>query len=1065
MKRTSKRRTPFDSDNDDDDEEEEEIAQKQRKVNKKLLKEGMKKDDEEDYPDGPMSLRTGFLRKKMKRDDRLIEQLKKDEVKKTKSLKEKMFIELKRKKKPKTPISDLQKAMNLVYKKKAKDDVSIGQAIAELKWVPDTKTKELLKTVANFKVNNNKISLTDKLLNTPLYSYYSCSFQNVQSLTDDHLYLWYIFVASCKYNKNEQLLSIIENADFAKVYIVSGLTNDEGKLYKGYYQDFDGDFCALNLNALSNESRNRILDFQGESFTFNYKSKTFKTYGNQVSCLICPENMSKEDVLLKYSSMKTLQIKNKNIELGMKEVQVKNKPKFLSCKLKGESFCPCFMVLPKPLPMNMFYKIYFDNNLLYNYILNQCKNVKVRMAGVSNLCYWDTLETFYEFMKVMYLASYDELRGINLKIIHDFIERYEKLKPALMLWKNLQLTYQRLLYEYYNCFTTKVIFDRLMKIRDKLKIYLESRAFLMKDASYILMQQMFEDINMFAGYIVNQFDSNVMYIGDKMFDMLNDLDAGEISESEVKQIGLAIYMVSSADDKLCTPTFPFILSPGGFLGDVIGDNVEEGHEKTLGELIDTMKSATRKVEMENKFIIKNINKIVSNLTDDQLQIVANTVDYVAQYKDIDLDNSMTRDGICDEVFKTIKNDGEIMDNINAIIINGRMMGNKKYQYEICKSSKLLNVILKILIERGLIQKDEELKLQKELISNQIEQNKIKAKEMKIKNQINNIKSNKYNSKLEQINEEPSAEEENKYDKKINQNLFGLFGEENPYYQPINIPKSKPPNIFSEGPFSSNLQLQQQQQNLEDIFKNPPIFNNPPQEQKNAIDFKFIPNPNPVFDINQFDISQISKKNLDNTMTEMTFLKDEEKGTTDFTKQEKFVPLLKSLTTINDGKLPGQLIDENGNIINSKMDALLKKYYLALVANSGEAPIDLRSEPKKHKTFIDAYYAYKIDDEILEETEKLINEDGFDFIQNINDFYKGGKFVGLNNKKLRRPKKLSKSNQMIPIQIMPKPKKKSKSGSKSRKQSSDEDDEEKGFLSGGESGGVKTRSQYRKIYGS
>lgn len=380
------------------------------------------------------------------------------------------------------------------------------------------------------------------------------------------------------------------------------------------------------------------------------------------------------------------------------------------------------------------------------------------------------------------------------------------------------------------------------------------------------------------------------------------------------------------------------------------------------------------------------------------------------------------------------------------------MNNKKYVSEICKSSKLLDIILKILISHGLIQKDEELKLQKELISNQIEQNKIKAKEMRIKNQINNIKSNKYQSNLEQINEESSAEEENKYDKKINKNLFSLFGEENPYNQPVNIQKDKPMDIFAEGPFPSNLQ---QQPNLEDIFYNPP------KEKKSLFNFNINPNP-PVVDINQFDLSTITNKNLDNTMTEITFLKNEEKGINDFTKQEKFVPLLKSLTTINDGKSPEELIDENGNKINKKMDTLLKKYYLALVANSGEAPIDLRSEPKKHKTFIDAYYAYPVSDDILEETEKLINDDGFDIIQNINDFYKGGTFVGLNNKKLRKPKKkLSKSIKVGPMQI--ERKKKSKSKSKSKKGNIDEDDEEQGFLSDKESGGVRTRSQYKKLF--
>ena len=873
--------------------------------------------------------------------------LKKRKEKKPIKIKDRMFLQLKRERKPKKQPTPLNTLLNAIYKKGAVDRDEIIGVITSQKLKVDEKTKQLLVSVANLKVNNSKINMTENLINGSLYCYYSCTFKDVRSLTNDNLYLLFIAFTSLQDGKKPYTKELLQSGTIENVQIVSQTTYEAGEAYRGYYQDFEGDFCALNMDIpKSRNDYESIMNLKANKFNFTYNGIDYVVSGNQTSCIIFNKAIE-GDIKGLMGGMQILKVENGKIALNYKTVNIKDKPQFISCKIKPESYCPSFLIMPKPLAISLLYKIKVDLNDLTEMLNTQIEKNSI-FSGPNNICYWDTIENFYTFMKV-YLLTNDwnkKLRG--KKIVTDFITKYEKYRPAILLWKQAQLEYQRILYDFYNSFTSKISYDRLTKLRKRLEKYLGERSFLRRDPTYESIVEMFEGIVCFSQFINNQFKEETFYIGDEMLRVLDKFENGTFKnetgdERNLKKIGVAIYRVSCTDDEVAKdPAFPFILSPGGFLGDVIGGRLDN-HQETLQELLASFEHARDMVEKNDMVIENEMYNIVNKSDDVKEEIIEKTIDY---YLNVFRINKKTMEAnVYTNMFKIvkdyIKNDEKINKDLNKLAIQTIM---NKRDAAIFENEKAIKKIKKLIKEYSVKINADKNKINNQININNMKINEIKNKNNELKDELDDIdeKEEDEESESEEQKEVPEKEEEEESE-----------SEEKPKKKKkVGKKEEKKINLFSS---------------QSDIF-----FNNENDDNELSI-----------------------YENINSELHEKAF-----------TNATKASDVFNNFYEINQGKQPEEYITENKEAVPKNVSDLLNTYYIRSALNLGHNKGNNVNDEKKTgmTNIITSMESYGL---AGDEIDKMMTKINFDLPTEINRYYKGGgvkpKHMKVN--KFKKPKKI------------------------------------------------------------
>ena len=654
---------------------------------------------------------------------------------------------------------------------------------------PDERTKNIISLIATSKVFNDRIVLSDRISDKPLFTYYSTYYENVTSLTNDLLYLWMIYVNDIKgetmYSKEVKPVFVdfmLTDTKLSNVYIVSSPTTFEGVIKKGYYQDYSGNFLALNLDSLTQEERTKVLNLNENKLEFIYENIKYIASGTRESCVIVSEGESKNATKI-YNDMKILKVEKENIEIGMKELQVKGKPKFLSCKIKGERFCPCFMILPKPINVAMQFKIQINHNtffeLLDKYFLDYDS-----APFPPNICYWDTLESFVDFMWVYYLTS-----RVKKKDDYEFFENtkqqlsnYEKYKTAFNYWKSAQLDLQKILYDFYNSFNTRVNYDRIISIKEKLEKYLKTRSVLMNDSSFDVVVNFVRHFQFVSNFMCNQFNSKCLSVADKLYDTIVEFEKGKYSNIKaISKIGIAIYLLSNTpdDNENMFPSFPFILSPGAFLGDIISEGVEK-HGEYLETIVGKYRARNKKVQQTNKEMAQKFMNAAKNMPEYVRSVVSATIDKVLSDLKNKGDNfKFTKDHkavLLEKAMESVDKDNDLRNKIEYTIYSNMETDPEDIEF----SNNALKNIINREIDNVKI-KDEEI--------NQKRKNKIIESKKKIKKELDNIR---------EVNEEDDL------------NLGGLFNE----VDPLKRKKNK-----SKSPEAQRMNLSDEEESIPNLRKN------------------------------------------------------------------------------------------------------------------------------------------------------------------------------------------------------------------------------------------------------
>ena len=903
----------------------------------------------------------------------------------------KTFLQLKRKRKGKTE-SDFQGMLNLIYKANAKTIEQIKETLArDGKFIKNPETERFIEAIANTKVSNQKIQLSANASNIPLYTYQTFVYSDVGIMSNDILYLWSIFISSVSRFADEDILRIVSTAKFVDVQIVSQLFDGNSAIDKGYAQDFTGECCVLNLEpgdkkieeflqpftVMTEEERNKIkindpknekrfdnIDYdEGTgrlSFVFEYGGILYCASADADSCLIFPENMKLEDVIKKVNETVIFHDEKGKFELNAKSVPTKDKPRFVSCRVKGDNFCPCFMQFEKAITCNYLYRVKLDNNKIFEYWDEQIAKKGVEIKRPRNILYWDNIEGFFDFLQIYIITStYKELCG-KYKACLDI---YYEHKTAIMFWKQNQLEYQRILYEFFNSFNTKLNYDKLMRLYNRIKKYIETRALLMNDKeSYKPITGLFNSLGRLCDMINNQFNGEVMFIADKMQDLLEQLDQGVLEDPEdLRKLGFAIYCCSYADDSGVNPAFPFVFAPGAFLG-----NVQEGILKTpeqFTELINDFKKSMRTIKKTNKETVELITNAIETSADNRDIAIENTFKYFLN------DNGMNKLIGNKELYKIML--GEIKDQVNLnndlrkivtqSIITSIIGGEKPKEIILYDYDDLYDVF------RGVIGKYNN-EIEKINDVNQAELFELQKQQKELQRQIDE-KQGKINEnnerKIEEERKEGENEEKEEEDEKEEK-------EKKTKTKKSKSKDNKPPveRVFQQGVGPEIAKFMDEKYKLKNLNKFRKDFGDKGLPPSNVYAFQ-----------GKATKSYKSAKsaigfNKNNVVQRVT----------------KPSEIYKKLKQVNENRRYNELVTEYDEPMSDELKGRLKTWYLIALKNNGldqmigKTIFDLRQVVKDYKDFRDVLDDYYVDEELL---DQAFANDKFELLEALNTLNKTG----------------------------------------------------------------------------
>lgn len=608
----------------------------------------------------------------------------KNDLKKEKYVKNKVFLAMKRQKPKKSP-SATQALINFIVKKKPASRHGVEDILAGKGYMDEPALTNIAWLISQTKIVNEKVVLSDRISEKPLYEYYPTYLENVIALTNDVLYLWMILCSDCQADTDESMMPrllkklITETGILEYCQITSSPTNYEGEAKKGYYQDFSGDFLALNLESLPEEQREAILNLEApDTYKFSYDGGDYIARGNRAACVICLEDTDADYVRDAYDGMEKIKIDKGRLALGENILPIKKKPKFLNCKLKGERFCPCYMIFPKPINIAAFYKIKLDLNELFDSLDEQLREYNGIYAP-KNICYWDNLDSFVDFMWVYTLTSpvLDEAEYENLKNSFLYsLRNYEDNKGAFSAWRTNQLDLQRIVYEFYNAFNTKINYDKMMKLKDRIKKFIENRALLNKHPSKDALNEFFNTFKQNSIYIARQLTPKCQIVADMILKCLEKFEDGKITnKKEIQKVGIYIYFLSSTPDDSpeVYPSFPFILSPGAFLGNVISEGVDnfkgddKGRNNILEQIIDEYNNSQEIIQNNNEEALEKMLGTVENFKGEFKKALDAGI--INQAKEINEKiNKNDFDKIIEGATKEINNNGELLKKVKMRVL-------------------------------------------------------------------------------------------------------------------------------------------------------------------------------------------------------------------------------------------------------------------------------------------------------------------------------------------------------------------------------------------------------------
>ena len=639
----------------------------------------------------------------------------KQKEKKQKKETKTIFLLNKRRRMKKEP-SSVVKWTNELIKLKYKTPEQIDKYFKENGKIISMKERSFYSMLVSSKVKNGNIALSDILTNKPLNGFFYKSGLMTRVISNDDLYLNLLFKKQID-KINDVNIQFIKIGSVKDAIFCSTPFECEGEILKGYYQDFSNQFAAIGLQIGENTA-SRILGInwgediekkdkdknewaeEPQEFTFTFDGYNFTCYGNNNSCIIGPQKTKKDDLLRYSQNMKIISTTGK-IVLSEKKIDIKRKViRFIDTKLKPDSFCPAFLITPKEVNYSVLFTLKFNYNEMFNAVETMSAGKK-EVILYDNLFYWSQLEQCFDFIGILGLTS-QKLTPDQQTYLENIYNNYIELKDVLILWKQNQLFYQKILLEFYHSFTVKVNFDKLSLIYEKILKYIETRDTLIDDDSYKDIINFVKRCKNFGQMVSNQFDDKVIKLADSIKLILRKLIKQNITDNivkELRKIGIAIFNIGYNNDGETIKAFPFIVSPGGFLGNLASD-VE--NLNTLKELLENMMKENEKVIAKGEELSDQYYNLMTNIKNFEDIIYENTIENFSKTNNYNLNQNDknilisiikekigSNQNLQQELFKKIAQSYMANKNVNNIFLSNEQIAAWIQEYVNKEKNKAL----------------------------------------------------------------------------------------------------------------------------------------------------------------------------------------------------------------------------------------------------------------------------------------------------------------------------------------------------------------------------------------
>ncbi|MBQ2644137.1 hypothetical protein IJG14_01015, partial [bacterium] len=562
--------------------------------------------------------------------------MKKKKEEKKKETEYKTLLGLKKKREQK-PRSELQKISDKIFSKNITGVEEIRMFIGSEFKKYDEITNKFLATIAQSKVINGKLVISDTLANRPLLYKLKVKAGERNWISNDGLFLSKIFKQA--FPGNIGAVNLGGNFLIKNVTVVSIPFLYEGETKKGFIQDNEENFFCFGLEALEGEefenTKANLFNFTTGAIKYRYNGWNYiaKDYNN---CTVIALDSKTGNALNNYKNQKIFNMPSlKKRELKEKVIEIKNKPRYFYSKISPEFFCPAFTLLNQSVEFSFLYDICLDYNEMFAGIISSLTSTKA--PGLPNdFVYWDNVEELIELYSVLAVV------GVSFGMPNGFVnyfanncDAYTQIRIPIGIWGKKMMDLQRIVTEFFNSFSTKLSYDKLSDMREKILKINDDYGKLTKDPSYTAVNNFFtkdEFLGRFNVYIKNQLDIKGMQAFlDNFLGVLTKIELLQSDNlvEEIEKMGNAIYYASLSEGDMNNCLFPILLSPGAFYGASIKPGSAE-RKKIFEEIVTNfvIKAGDKKekddVAKGNLLeVMKNLNFYRNSLLNNNAQMFIN----------------------------------------------------------------------------------------------------------------------------------------------------------------------------------------------------------------------------------------------------------------------------------------------------------------------------------------------------------------------------------------------------------------------------------------------------------
>ena len=569
------------------------------------------------------------------------------------------------------PISSMQKWINALINRKIVNIDDIKAYFKDKSIEATDYQTNVIKTILGIRQVGEKIQF-DTLSNVRLHNYVYVPSIPLRFLSNDFLFFSYLSKNFAKNDVDQTAVNEFINRSYlSDVKIISNNFSTNKKIFTGFIQDYDPKYLALIENMDKDELKD-IINQKPNLKKFRIEGEDFISFGVEKAFFIVPEVLSNDDIFEKANNMKFFHSDKNVLKGGLRDLK-QGEINYMDKDVFSETFCPSFIMFPEDITFSFLMNFEYDYNELYDLISTEQKSDKPdRIFLPSNLCYWDTMTQFFDFIGVLALTN-TNLSEAQRQYLGDYYTEYFRRKTAITKWKKAQLSLQRIIQDFVNCFLNDSELARFINLYKKVVNYISERESLKKkyfDTRDFLAQIPFSDM------IANQFKDDVMGIADEIKNILERYTSGTKDDNLADDIKKTLKRIYSylPEDNIKNAAFPLIFPDGGILADVFSQDV------TFDRVAIKVKEAKLKQEKskikEQKEMkqeldyLKNANEYIDKFLEAYLKKRVSRKDTTAR---------MTDDRIKNYIYKIkilLEKKGQIYNDVTSRALEFKRNGDK-----------------------------------------------------------------------------------------------------------------------------------------------------------------------------------------------------------------------------------------------------------------------------------------------------------------------------------------------------------------------------------------------------